>query len=156
MPLNRATVERYAEEHWFTPCDDHILLSNIKGQVDVENERHRLKAQGKLPGSGWKAVVLPEIDNQNKLVPGKERGCFIRSNPMGEEIIAPAKPPELQGTFDIVPFYPIQGEHDGLVDCAHYVSRCLTAGGVKIHCACVSGLVQGGLDAQRHAHWDSK
>ncbi|WP_010585388.1 hypothetical protein [Schlesneria paludicola] len=141
MPLNRAAVVKYAEEHWFTPCDDHILLSYIKGQVNVETERNRLKAQGKLPGSGWKAVIIPDIDNQNRLVDGKERGCFIRSNPLGEEIIAPAKPSELQGKFDIVPFYRMPGEHDGLVDCAHYVSRCLTAGGVKINQPGVGELV---------------
>jgi hypothetical protein len=141
MSLKRSEVEKYAKEHWFTPCHDGKLYSRVKGTVMVEEERRRLQRHGKLPGDGWKAVLLPELDASNHVVEGKERGCFIRSNPNGTVIVAAARPPELRGKFDIVPFYQQPGEHDGLVDCAHYVSCCLTAGGVKIDHSGVPGLV---------------
>ena len=142
MPLNRTEVEKHVRTHWFTPCDDGVLLSRFKGQVLIEAERKRLQREGKLPGEGWKAVLLPELDASGTPVPGKERGCFIRPNPRGEAIVAAVVPPELKGTFDIVVFYQVAGEHDGLVDCAHYVSRVLTAGGVRINHPGVPGLVQ--------------
>jgi hypothetical protein len=142
MSLNRSKVEAYVKEHWFTPCDDGVIYSYVKGTVHVEAERKRLQKQGLLPGSGWQAVLLPELDAKNEVVMGKERGCFIRRNPLGQEIIAGTKPPELSGKFDIVPFYQVAGDHDGLVDCAHYVSRCLTAGDVSMNQPGVPGLVQ--------------
>jgi hypothetical protein len=133
MGISRDAVEKYATEHWFTPCHDNHLYSYVKGTVNVDNERARLKTQGKLSGDGWKAVILPAVEG-GKLVEGKERGCFIRPNPTGgQEILANVKPPQLAGKFDIVPFYEVAGKHDGLVDCAHYVSCCYTAGGVKIN-----------------------
>jgi len=143
MPLDRKAVMEYADKHWFTPCDDGLIYSYMaKGSaIHVEQEKQRLEREGKLSGSGWKAVLLPEVDANNHVVDGKERGCFIRPNPDGEEIIAGKKPAALTGKFDIVAFYERTGEHDGLVDCAHYVSRCLTAGGVKINHPGVPGLV---------------
>ena len=142
MPLDRTKVMNYVKKHWFTPCDDDLLYSYVKGTVNVKNERHRLQQAGKLPGSGWIAVLLPELDADNHAIIGKEKGCFIRANPNGQEIIAGTKPEQLTGKFEIVPFYQHAGEHDGLVDCAHYVSRCLSAGGVRINQPGVPGLVQ--------------
>lgn len=142
MPLNRATVKEYVLKHWNTPCDDGILHSNIKGTVSVETERKKLERQGKLPGTGWRAVMLPEVTAGGSLVPGKERGVFLRSNPAGQKIVGGRVPPDLDGRFDIVPFYEVAGERDGLVDCAHYVSRVYTAGGVAMNHPGVPGLVQ--------------
>lgn len=142
MPFDRTAAEKYVREFWFTPCDDGKIFSYVKGTVDVPTERRKLEKQGKLPGSGWKAVLLPAVEG-GKVVSGKERGCFIRPNPQGEEIPAPAAvPAEWAGKWDIVPFYEVAGAHDGLVDCAHYVSRVLTRGNVVVNHPGVPGLVQ--------------
>jgi hypothetical protein len=141
MRLDRKKTMEYARTHWFTTCDDNLIYTYVKGTVDVRKEQARLQREGKLPGTGWRAVLLPELNASNQVVPDKERGCFIRANPSGQEIIPRTKPPELSGRFDLVTFYQHAGEHDGLVDCAHYVSRCLTAGGISINHADVPGLV---------------
>src|SRR4051794_6391236 len=123
MPFDRTLAEKYVREFWFTPCDDGKIFSYVKGTVDVPTEQRKLEKQGKLPGAGWRSVLLPAVEG-GVVVSGKERGCFIRPNPQGEAILAPAAvPPEWAGKWDIVPFYEVAGAHDGLVDCAHYVSR---------------------------------
>ena len=142
MPFDRIAAEQYVHEFWSTPCDDGKIYSYIKGIVDVPTERKKLEKQGKLPGTGWKAALLPAVEG-GVVVRGKERGCFIRTNPQGEEILAPVEvPTEWAGKWDIVPFYEVAGAHDGLVDCAHYVSRVLTRGKVEVNQPGVPGLVQ--------------
>jgi hypothetical protein len=139
MALDRSSVKDYVEKFWLHPCDDGIICSYTRGVFKVEEERGRLARQGKLPDAkSWQAVFVPDVDERNNLLPGKERACFIRPNPKGEEIpVHSSKPKELDGKFDIVTFH-----HDkGLVDCAHYVSRCLTSSGVKINQPGVDGLV---------------
>lgn len=145
MTVDRDAMMNYAEFRWVRPCHDNLIYSYITGTVNVETERARLKRKGALPdGSGtWDAVIIPDVDSNNQVVAEKERGCFIRKNPSGQEIPLPSatKPKDLAGKFDIVPFYQQKGEHDGLVDCAHYVSCCLTAGGVVLNHPGVPSLV---------------
>ncbi len=139
MPLSRSSVKDYVEKFWLHPCDDGVIHSYVKGSFKVEDERHRLAKLGKLPDAkSWTAVFVPDVDDSNTLLPGKERACFIRPNPAGHVIPVPGnRPQEIDGKFDVVTFH-----HDkGLVDCAHYVSRCLTTSGVKINQPGVDGLV---------------
>ncbi len=139
MPLDRKKVRLHVDKHWFTVCDDGYFCSYTQGpQVHVEAMRTKLAGQGKLPDSkSWRMVFLPEVDASDNLVNGEERACFVRENPAGQTIPAGTLPAALTGKFDIVPFH-----HDkGLVDCAHYVSNCLSAGGLKVNDPSVPSLV---------------
>lgn len=138
MPLDRDAVKTYVNKHWLTVCDDGFFCSYMQGNVNVEQKRAELARKGKLPDpKSWQMVFLPEVDSNNFPVLNKERACFIRPNPAGKSLPLPETPPELLGKFDVVPFHPDKG----LVDCAHYVSRCLTAGGVTINDPYVPTLV---------------
>ncbi len=141
MQLNREKLMKYVEEHWLVPCDDGMFFSYMKGNVNVEKERQRLHREGKLPDpKSWRAVFLPDVSDSGAVLNGKERACFIRpNNDIGIAIPTPSTlPAELNGKFEIVTYH-----HDkGLVDCAHYVSRCLTAGGLPTNHPGVPGLVQ--------------
>ena len=153
MPVDRNAIMKYAENNWFSPCEDRIYSRLWPGGVvNVDQERRKLQAAGKLPGSGWKAVLLPALDSSDQPIYGRERGFFIRPSTSGEEIIANFKPAELTGKFDIVPFYS-KGDDvgDGFEDCAHFASRCLSAGGIQIDTASVPTLIQQ-LRFGAHAH----
>jgi hypothetical protein len=140
VTFDRNKVMTYAEDHWMFPCDDGFIYDYTSGtnKLVVEDVRKKLKKAGKLPDPDtWEAVFLPAKDS-------KERACFIRPNTTGGgELLSPpdkqAKfPGKYQGRFDIVSFH----EDKGLVDCAHFVSRCLTTGGVDINYSYVPDLVQ--------------
>ena len=138
MSLNRDAVRSYVNKHWFTVCDDGTFQSRLKGTVRVEKVRAELAAKGQLPNSSsWRMVFLPDVTASGTPINGEERACFVRSNASGQSLSVRHVPPELLGKFDIVTFH----RDKGLVDCAHYVSRCLTAGGVKINDASVPSLV---------------
>jgi Putative amidase domain len=144
MALDRNAMMKFAAEHWNSPCEDFIYSRLWPGDVvQVEHERRKLQAAGKLPGSGWKAVILPALDSDNNPIRARERGCFIRPNSTGEEIIANFKPAELTGKFDIVPFYTKgDADGDGFEDCAHFASQCLSAGGIRIDTGSVPTLIK--------------
>jgi hypothetical protein len=145
MPLNRLATLRYAQEHWMSPCDDGFFYTYTEkgGRVVIREAHARLRRQGKLPDpDNWRPVFLPD-DN------GGARACFIRPNPQGQLLFPkrainpdlldfPVNPPsELSGRFDVVPYH----EDHGLVDCAHFISRCLSTGGIKVNHAGVPELV---------------
>jgi hypothetical protein len=139
MPLDRDKLVKYAEEHWMYPCDDGFIYdySSGRGKIVVEDVRTKLAKAGKLPDPhSWEAVFLPARDH-------KERACFIRPNTTGggESLSPPDRkanfPAKYQGLFDVVAFH----EDKGLVDCAHFVSRCLTTGGVAVSHSYVPDLV---------------
>jgi hypothetical protein len=151
MPLNRLATLRYAQDYWMTPCDDGFFYSYTAGggRVVIREVHNRLRRQGKLPDpDNWQAVFLPDLPRGGL----GERACFIRPNPQApilfeqhrvvvagvelEDSFIP--PPELSGRFDVVPFH----EDHGLVDCAHFISKCLSAGGIKVNHAGVPELVQ--------------
>jgi hypothetical protein len=139
VAFDRNKVMDYAAAHWMYPCDDGSIYSYITpgSRLVVADKRKQLHRQGRLPDPDtWEAVFLPAKG-------GKERACFIRPNPAGGESLSPPDhpatlPAQYQGRFDVVAFH----EDHGLVDCAHYVSRCLSAGGIAIHQAYVPDLVE--------------
>jgi hypothetical protein len=139
MPLDRDKMVKYAEDHWMYPCDDGFIYdyTSGSGKIVVEDVRKKLAGAGKLPApDNWEAVFLPAKDS-------KERACFIRPNTTGggESLSPPDRkakfPAKYQGLFDIVSFH----EDKGLVDCAHFVSRCLTTGGLAVSQSYVPNLV---------------
>jgi hypothetical protein len=139
MPLDRSKVMDYADKHWMYPCDDGFVYSYTSpgGKLVVEEKRTQLHRQGKLPDpDSWEAVFIPATGN-------KERACFIRPNPTSGESLSPpdhpAKfPAPYQGRFDVVTFH----EDKGLVDCAHFVSRCVSSGGIALKHSYVPDLVE--------------
>jgi hypothetical protein len=148
MPLNRVATLRYAQDHWMIPCDDGYFYSYTApgGRVVIREVHNRLRRQGKLPDpDNWQAVFLPDSSTG-------ERACFIRPNPQGTPLYPHRQvvvegleledsffpPAELSGPFDVVTFH----EDHGLVDCAHFISKCLSAGGIKVFQPFVPTLVQ--------------
>jgi hypothetical protein len=134
--LDRLKTLEFALNHWMTPCDDGFCsYTDSSGLVVANNVRARLRRQGKLPDPDtWRAVFIPADDGEN--------AAFIRANPDGQFPWGkekPSSPPaDLNGKFDVVVFH----KDHGIVDCAHYVSHCLTAGGVRIHQPGVPELVR--------------
>ena len=101
MPLKRDDAIAYAERHWNTPCHDGIVwLTNQS--LQIEAQRTRLKAPA---AAGWQPLFVKGTS------PEPEKFVFQR--------------PTSTGTEEKV----ISG-WDGLADCAHFLSCCLTAGGV--------------------------
>jgi hypothetical protein len=146
--LNRIKALSYALEYWSKPCDDGYFCSYTTsgGRAVIHDIRARLRREGKLPDpDNWKAVFIPSDS-------GGEQACFIRPNPRGKSLWGPPPgmspdllyptptdpPPELNGLFDVVPFH----QDHGIVDCAHFVSRCLSAGEVKLYHPSVPDLVR--------------
>ena len=110
MSFDRSQAVKFASDHWDRQCDDGIFwLSNEA--VNVEAKRKELHAPAK---DGWEMRFVPDGA-------GAEEAVFLRPNPKGVAI------PDLAGTWDRI---LIQG-WAGLADCAHYLSHCLQAGGLK-------------------------
>ncbi len=93
----------YARKHWNTVCDDGIFwLSNER--ISVAQKRKQLKAP---EADGWKFFFVQGSGEPEKAV-------FLRVASDGtihEQVV---------------------NGWDGLADCAHYLSRCLTAGGADV------------------------
>lgn len=103
MAYDRDAAVDYADRHWNIPCDDGILwLSNEK--LVIEFKRRELRAPAV---EGWKPMFVDgDGTDPEKAVFRRTVGANIE-----EKII---------------------NGWDGLADCAHFLSRCLTAGGVKV------------------------
>ena len=110
--FDRDKAVSYADSHWNVPCDDGVVwLSN--DAVVVENARRQLKAPA---ADGWKPVFVKGVGEPEKFV-------FRRTVSGG-----------------VIEEKMING-WAGLADCAHFLSRCLTAGGVAVAERGVRGLV---------------
>jgi hypothetical protein len=113
MPYDRAAAIDYARRFWNQPCDDGVFwLTNA--EVNVARKRHELGAK---VADGWEARFIPDGR-------GAEQAVFQRTVGVG--------PPEIKV---IQPW-------EGLADCAHYLSRCLTTGGLRIAFLSVPKLVK--------------
>lgn len=110
MAYVRASAIKYADKFWNIPADDGIFwLDNQSvsiAQVRLSNVIP-MRSWTKAPvADGWQPFF---VDDKN----GGEKAVFRRGNgPNPEEIL-------------INPW-------EGIADCAHYLSRCLSAGGLKI------------------------
>src|SRR5215831_12501612 len=112
MGYDRSAAVKYAEQHWNIPCDDGVIwLTNES--INIEAKRKELKAPA---ADGWQALFVSDHPNfSEKAVFRRTVGGIIE-----EKLI-----------------------HDwrGLADCAHFLSRALSEGGVKVQERGVSELV---------------
>jgi hypothetical protein len=102
MRYDRDAAVTYARRFWDRPCDDGIFWRTDYA-VDVAGMRKSLHAPAK---DGWEARFVPDGA-------GAEHAVFKR---------------DVGGTVDEIEIQP----WDGLADCAHFLSRCLTAGGFVV------------------------
>ncbi len=102
MALRRDDAINYAELHWNTPCHDGIIWLT-DGAIQIATKRKELKASA---ADGWQAFF---VDGKTEV----EAAVFQRTGPAGTE-------------------EKLINGWDGLADCAHFLSCCLTAGGATI------------------------
>jgi hypothetical protein len=113
MSYDRGAAVKYAEKHWDIPCDDGVLwLTNER--ISIEKKRKEL---GAAAADGW----LPMFVKGDGADPEKAIFRRIVGGKIEENVIS---------------------AWAGLADCAHYLSRCLTAGGAKVDERGVRELVQ--------------
>lgn len=111
MGINRAAVIDYASRYWNRPCDDGVFWLS-NGAVVVEQKRSELKASAR---DGWEPFFVSDGN-------GGEQAVFQRTK---------------NGTLETKLIQP----WEGLADCAHFLSKCLQAGGVNVNERGVSNLV---------------
>lgn len=109
MSYSRNAALDYAEKNWKTNCHDGVI-SIIGGPIiSVEAKKREL---GLTPPSAWSVEWMRNFQHDNGrggLVSEQEAATFVGP---GRSIVF------LQGW-------------DGLGDCAHFLSNCLTAGGIR-------------------------
>ncbi len=113
MAYSRVRAVEYAERHWNVPCDDGVFwLTNER--VSIEVQRAVLKAAA---AGGWQPMFVKGAGSD------PEKAVFRRTvgGVVEEKVIS---------------------NWAGLADCAHFLSRCLTAGGAKVDERGVRELVQ--------------
>ena len=103
MSYDRNAAIAYARRYWDKPCDDGIFWRNPSPPVEIENARKVLKASAK---DGWEPRFVPDSAHNESAVYQRFFGGKT------EEIL-------------------IQG-WSGLADCAHFLTRCIRAGGIPI------------------------
>ena len=119
MAFKRTDAVTFADTHWNIPADDGLFwLSNQS--VSIE----QVRLHNVIPTPGWKKAPVAEgwkpffVDDGS----GGEKAVFRRVvGGVTEEILI--------------------NSWDGIADCAHFLSRCLTAGGLKINERGVPNLV---------------
>jgi len=113
VAFDRDRAVQYAEKYWNIPCDDGIIWL-YNDRLSIAEKRRELKCPA---ADGWTAMFVKGHDHDNP-----EIAVFRRPSGAGiEEMV-------------------IQ-EWAGLTDCAHYLSRCLSAGGASINERGVAELV---------------
>ena len=104
MAYDRDAAVKYADKHWNIPCDDGVFwLTN--DVVKIETQRKELKAPA---ADGWQPMFVKGDGSQ------PEKAVFRR-------------------TKGGVTEEKIINDWVGLADCAHYLSKCLSAGGAKVN-----------------------
>ena len=119
MPYTRANAVKFAEKFWNTPADDGIFWLSNQGIVVSQ-----VRQANVIPTKTWKKALatdgwMPFFVDDGK---GGEKAIFRRGiGSATEEIL-------------INPW-------EGIADCAHFLSRCLTAGGLAVNERGVPSLV---------------
>lgn len=102
MGINRVAAIDYAKRFWNRPCDDGVFWLS-NGVVSVEQKRKELRAS---TADRWEALFVPDGT-------GGEKAVFQRTVGSSNE-------------------NKLIQKWEGLADCAHFLSKCLQAGGIKI------------------------
>lgn len=102
MRYDRDAAVAYARRYWDRPCDDGVFWRTDRA-VEVEKMRGVLGAPAK---EEWQARFVPDGL-------GSEHAVFQRT---------------VQGKVEEKQIQP----WEGLADCAHFLSRCLTSGGFSV------------------------
>jgi hypothetical protein len=108
MTYNREAAVAYAAIHWPTPCDDGTISMINEPTLVVAKERRRLDATGPEWLPRWQKQ---KVVNPDRSVGFVERFVFIHAT-----------------TKEIRPSHGWKG----LGDCAHYISRCVSRGGIPL------------------------
>src|SRR5258706_4308014 len=109
MAYVRSKAVDYARRYWNQPCADGTFWF-ADTEIMVARKRRDLKA---LEKDGW---IARFVDDGS----GGEEAVFLRANAAGKSI------PNLTGKCDPILIAPSAG----LADCAHFLSDCLTHGGL--------------------------
>ena len=104
MPYNRKSTIAYAKKYWDRPCADGLVCL-FTDKINIEKQRKLKHAPLK---DGWEALFVSDGQGAEKLV-------FQRPGPPSDKNII-----DVHGW-------------KGLADCAHFLSQCLSAGGLAIH-----------------------
>jgi hypothetical protein len=113
VAFNRDDAVSYAADHWNTVCDDELIYL-YGGTINTRLKKRELR----LPDpDSWDVVFLPDPSSPRT----KEQAFFYRPTD------GDAPTPATRDQFELVKFH----EDKGLADCAHYLSKCLQAGGLK-------------------------
>jgi hypothetical protein len=104
MPYNREAAVAYAAIHWPAPCHDGTISMISEPSLVVAKERRRLDATGPEWLPRFQKVAVPD-------------GGFIE-----RFVFMHATTKELR----------VSHEWKGLGDCAHYISRCVSRGGIPL------------------------
>lgn len=122
MPYDRKKAMTYAKTYWDQPCDDGYFW-NTGEKIFIEEERKKKGAPAK---DGW----VPRFVRDGS---GGEEALFIKPSATGVTLKGYGA-----ATWD----KKLIHGWAGLADCAHYLSKCLSAGGVTIAEIAVSVLVR--------------
>lgn len=110
MAFARADAVKYADKFWNIPADDGVFwLSNQSVNVN------QVRLHNVIPTPFWKKA--PAGDGWNP--------SFVDDGAGGEKAVFRRA---VSGTMEEILINP----WDGIADCAHFLSRCLTAGGLRI------------------------
>jgi hypothetical protein len=120
MAFNRKSAVDYADKYWNIPADDGIFwLTNQSVSIDQVRQRNV------IGNATWKKAAVadgwqPFFVNDNS---GGEKAVFRR--------VVAGKTEEI-----------LINSWEGIADCAHFLSRCLTAGGLQVEERGVPSLVR--------------
>jgi hypothetical protein len=110
MPFDRIKAIKFADDHWNIPADDGVFWLTNQA-VNIETVRK----QNVIPTPGWKKA--PAADGWQPF--------FVDDGLRGEKAVFRRV---VAGVTEEILINPWAG----IADCAHFLSRCLTAGGVAV------------------------
>lgn len=136
--MDRAKAVEYANQHWDIPCDDNVV-NHIPFTTLLAKEMSKLANPSEwkpffLRTSSWRPNRAAEIEEELTLVRNRTRNELLAIK--YDSLRIPAS--------DKIALWGWKG----LLDCAHYVSRCLTFAGIKTQTIGVSDLIK--LLTDRH------
>jgi hypothetical protein len=116
MPLNRKAAIDYARRFWDRPCDDGVVWLT-NAPIHVDHARKDL---GTPASEGWEARFIPDGMGAEKAVFQRPFRGFIQ--------------------------HKLIHQWDGLADCAHFLSKCIQAGGTHVSEISVPKMVRSLMD----------